>query len=63
MRRLLAEHHFTILNLAYGLDRHDGTFEYRMSVRTLDPANLSRLSAAVRSLPEVRGFTLSAAGD
>ena len=63
VRRLLSEHRFTILNLAYGLDPDDGTFEYRMAVRTLDPANLSRLGAAVRSLPEVRGFTLSAAGD
>jgi putative Mg2+ transporter-C (MgtC) family protein len=63
VRRLLAEHRFSILNLAYGLDHHDGTFEYRMSLRTLDPANLSRLSAAVRSRPDVRGFTLSAAGD
>jgi putative Mg2+ transporter-C (MgtC) family protein len=63
VRRLLADHRFTILNLAYGLDGQDGTFEYRMSIRTLDSANLSRLSAAVRSLPEVRGFTLSAAGD
>jgi putative Mg2+ transporter-C (MgtC) family protein len=63
VRRLLAEHRFTVLNLAYGLDGRDGTFEYRMAIRTLDQANLSRLSAAVRNLPGVQGFTLSPAGD
>jgi putative Mg2+ transporter-C (MgtC) family protein len=63
VRKLLAGHKFTIIDLAYGLDDHDKTFEYRMSVRTLDEGNMTSLSAAVRGLPEVRAFTLSGAGD
>jgi putative Mg2+ transporter-C (MgtC) family protein len=63
VRQLLSSHHFVIVNLAYGLDEHAGTFEYRMAVRTVDPANMSRLGEAVRNLPLVRGFTLSASGD
>lgn len=62
-RKLLAAHHFFIINLAYDLDEHLGTFEYRMAVRTVDPGNLSRLGAAARSLPDLRGFTLSPTGD
>ena len=63
VRKLLTDHRFDVVTLAYNLDAGDQVFEYRMAVRTVDPANMSRLSATVRSMTSVRGFTLSASSD
>ncbi len=42
----------------------DGRYlEYRMTVRTSDPANFARLAAELERLPLVREFTLSPAGE
>jgi putative Mg2+ transporter-C (MgtC) family protein len=63
IRRLLSEHRFDLVNLSYHLDATDGSFEYRMAIRTVDPTAMARLGATVRGIPSVRGFSLSASGD
>ena len=61
LRELLAQHGFSVANLSYRLE--SDTFEYRMMLRTDDPANLARLSGALVQMPEVRDFRLSPTGD
>ncbi|MFO7277535.1 MAG: MgtC/SapB family protein [Pseudomonadota bacterium] len=63
MRRLLAEHGFTIANLNYRLDAVQNYFEYRMTIRTDRAENASRLSVALSALPSVKRFRVSPTGD
>ena len=50
LRRLIAEHGFTIANLSYGMQDSGSTFEYRMVIRSRDRANVSQLVDAWRSM-------------
>ena len=63
VRRLLSDHGFAVVNLTCHLHDRDQMLEYRMAIRTVDPANLSRLAEALRSSTVVRGFTVSPSGD
>jgi putative Mg2+ transporter-C (MgtC) family protein len=60
---LLADHGFTVAHMSYRLTRHGHGFEYRMTIRTTNPANTSRLAAALRKVERVRAFCLSPMGD
>ncbi len=63
VRALLAHHGFTVANMGYRIT-HDGPFfEYRMVIRTTDPANTACLAAALRQLELVREFRISPTGD
>ncbi len=62
-RDLLARHGFSISGLTYRLTDDGRTFEYRMTVRTNDEANFTRLARSLSALPPVREFHLSPAGD
>jgi putative Mg2+ transporter-C (MgtC) family protein len=62
LKRLLAAHGFSVANMSYRIT-DDDLFEYRMVMRTLDPANASRLAEVLRLHPSVREFRISPTGD
>ena len=63
LRSLLAKHGFSIANMAYRVNDGGQFFEYRMILRTIDPANTSRLADALRKLDVVREFRISPTGE
>ena len=63
LRGLLAHHGFSIANMGYRVIEDGQFFEYRMVMRTTDPANTSRLADALRQLELVREFRISPTGD
>jgi len=63
VRALLQKHGFTIANLSYRVSDDGLSFEYRMVIRTIDPANVSRLADTLRLLERVRTFRISPTGD
>ena len=63
LRGLLAHHGFSIANMGYRVIEDGQFFEYRMVMRTTDPANTSRLADALRQLAIVREFRISPTGD
>jgi putative Mg2+ transporter-C (MgtC) family protein len=63
LRKLLGAHGFTIANLNYRLIGGGAHFEYRMTLRTLDPANAGALSDSLKRIEPVSEFRISPAGD
>jgi putative Mg2+ transporter-C (MgtC) family protein len=63
VRALLAEHGFSVANMSYRITRDGPCFEYRMTIRTTNPDNVSHLAAALRKLELVREFRISPIGD
>ena len=59
----LQRHGFSVANLSYRLTDDGEFFEYRMVIRTNNPANLGLLSTALGHLTQVRGFRISPTGD
>ena len=57
--RLLAEHRFTMVRLSYQLHDGEQVLEYRMTIRTLAPADVAGLAQALRRNPTLRGFSVS----
>ena len=58
LRDLLSQHGFSIANMAYRVIEDGQVFEYRMVIRTTDPANTSRLADELRQLDLVREFRI-----
>ena len=63
MRRILADHGFSVANLNYRLDGGAGFFEYRMVIATHRSANASRLKDTLSQLQSVKEYQLSPTGD
>jgi putative Mg2+ transporter-C (MgtC) family protein len=63
LRALLSEHGFKVSDFSYLLSHGADVIEYRMAIQTLHPENIDRLANTLGSLPSVRGFTISPAGD
>jgi putative Mg2+ transporter-C (MgtC) family protein len=63
LRQLVTEHGLDPHNLSYRLRGDVGQFEYRMVLRTLDPANLRKLSDTLSSKPGVLEYRIAPAGD
>lgn len=63
VRALLAHHGFSVANMGYWITHGGSFFEYRMVLRTNDPANAASLAAALRGLEIVREFRISPTGD
>jgi putative Mg2+ transporter-C (MgtC) family protein len=63
LRRLLAEHGFSVANLTYRLVDAGSRFEYRMTLRTLGASNAGALSSTLKQLASVAEFRISPAGD
>lgn len=63
VRAMLEAHGFTIANMSYRVSDDGQSFEYRMVIRTTDPANTSHLADTLRRQPLVRAFRISPTGD
>lgn len=63
LRKLIGKHGFTIANLSCRLIDGGQQFEYRMTIKSRDRQNAERLSAHLRSLPEVVEFRIAPTGD
>ncbi len=59
LRDLLGRHGFSISGLTYRLTDDGRKFEYRMTIRTVDEANFTRLARSLAALPSVLEFDLS----
>ena len=63
LRKLVADHGFSVANLSYRLDRGADFYEYRMIIRTIEMENQSRLSAMLSQLDSVLEFRIAPTGD
>jgi putative Mg2+ transporter-C (MgtC) family protein len=63
LRGLLLQHGFSIANMAYRVIEDGKFFEYRMVIRTTDPANTSKLADSLRKHELVHEFRISPTGD
>jgi putative Mg2+ transporter-C (MgtC) family protein len=59
VRKLLEEHEFKIVSLAYELSHPSQLFEYRMTINTVHGENFRRLAETLGRLPRVRAFVIS----
>ncbi len=62
VRQLLAQHGCSASAFSWRIADEGRTFEYRMTARTTDRRNFSRLALALAALPVVREFSLSPTG-
>ena len=63
VRKLIAEHGFSIANLSHRLTDGGGAFERRMTIKTLDNSNAERLAERLRGRPDLLEFRISPTGD
>jgi len=63
LRRVVAQHGFSIANLNYRLTGEGKHFEYRMVLRTLNPDNLRALSETLAAAQGVLEFRIAPTGD
>ena len=63
LRRLIAEHGFSVANMSYRIADQGREFEYQMVLRTLHAVNAQNLSARLASEPSVTEFRIAPAGD
>ncbi|MGQ0752637.1 MAG: MgtC/SapB family protein [Betaproteobacteria bacterium] len=63
LRRVVADHGFSIANLNYRLTSEGKHFEYRMVVRTLDQDNLRSLSETLNASQSVLEYRIAPTGD
>lgn len=61
VRKLVIDHGYEIANMSYSINRA-GLFEYRMDIRTTNPANASALARVLREKESVREFGILTAG-
>lgn len=63
LRRLIAEHGFSVANMSYRIAGQGREFEYQMVLRTLHAANAQTFSARLVAEPSVTEFRIAPAGD
>jgi putative Mg2+ transporter-C (MgtC) family protein len=63
VRKFISEHGFSVANMSYRLDDGGKVFEYRMSIRTIDQRNITRLVEDYRKREDVLEFRVSPTGD
>ncbi|TXH74814.1 MgtC/SapB family protein [Thiobacillus sp.] len=63
LKQFVMDNGFTIANMSYRLSDDGFWFEYRMVIRTINPANISAFAAALRNMENVRAFRISPTGD
>jgi putative Mg2+ transporter-C (MgtC) family protein len=63
LREMIGKHGFSIANLSSRLTEGGKQFEYRMVLRSRDPASAERLSQHLRVAPDVVEFRISPTGD
>jgi putative Mg2+ transporter-C (MgtC) family protein len=63
VRKFIADHGFSVANMSYRLDDGGKVFEYRMSIRTIDQRNITKLVEGYRKREDVLEFRVSPTGD
>jgi putative Mg2+ transporter-C (MgtC) family protein len=63
LRRLIADHGFSIANLSYRLSNDGKLFEYGMVIKTRDSRNAEALAQHLCRRPEVLEFRIAPTGD
>ena len=63
MRRMLADHGFSVANLNYRLDGGAGFFEYQMVIATQRSANAGKLKDTLNQLASVKEYQIAPTGD
>jgi putative Mg2+ transporter-C (MgtC) family protein len=63
MRKMVADHGFTIANLSSRLTEGGKQFEYRMTIKSRDRNAAETLSKHLRGLPEILEFRIAPTGD
>lgn len=63
LRDLVGSHGFSIANLSSRLTEGGQQFEYRMTIKSHNRKNAEKLSAHLRTLPEVLEFRIAPTGD
>jgi len=63
VRKFIVDRGFSIANMSYRLDDGGKVFEYRMSIRTIDKDNITRLVEDYRKREDVLEFRVSPTGD
>jgi len=63
LRRLIAEHGFSVANMSYRIAGQGREFEYQMVLRTLHAANTQKFSARLAAEPTVTEFRIAPTGD
>ncbi len=63
VRKLMAQHGFSVANINYRMEDGGKTFEYRMTIQTTEKNAMERLATALRARKEVLEFRISPAGD
>lgn len=63
LRKLVAQHGFSVAHVTYRLRDGGENFEYRMALRTLDTRNLRALANALSSIEAVKGFQITPTND
>jgi putative Mg2+ transporter-C (MgtC) family protein len=61
--KFAAQFGFSLADVTHRYRRNDATMEYRMTVRTLDPGSITRMSDALRQRSDVAEFRISPTGD
>jgi putative Mg2+ transporter-C (MgtC) family protein len=63
IRALLAQHGFSVANMSYRATEDGASYEYRMTIGTIDPGAPARLAEDLRTMSRVRAFRISPTGD
>jgi len=63
LRRLVAEHGFSITDLSYRLDNKTGSFEYKFVMWTADSKACGNLAQTLLALPNITDFKISPSRD
>ena len=63
LRKLVAEHGFSITDLSYRLDRETGCFEYRFVMWSVDRDASGHLARTLLALPSIADFRISPSRD
>jgi putative Mg2+ transporter-C (MgtC) family protein len=63
IRELHVKNGFSVANISYRLLERGAQLEYRMTVRTMDRANIEKLSKTLLGLTSIVEFNISMAGD
>ena len=59
LRKLVASHGFSMYNLSYRLHGEAGVLEYRTVIRTMQPANLQKLSNTLSADARIMDYRIA----
>lgn len=63
VRKMMRDHGFSVANMNYRMEDGGKTFEYRMTIQTIQKDALERLATSLREKKDVLEFRIAPAGD